>query len=483
MKKIILYGAGIRCIGLLNYIERGEIKIPYIIDSNKDKWGTFINGRKIYSPDILLKEKEVPICITLKNEEIVREIEQILKEKYKIQSENIVTYPDMILYAFQQLHCVKTRLNRKNKNEVIHTIFDCYKGLGIGGIEEWTKALCCELLKENIKNIRIMSDFGNYKIPDFLMNYVDNVKIDHKNLFEDETIISVLEYLMSMLPCVIITSQPSITLMVASILKNYFPEKIRIISTVHGGTDNIYENYIQYKNYIDNYITVSKDIQKALIKRGICKEKVYSITCPVSCTDNLVRKYTLDNLQPIQIGYAGRIEIAQKRMDYMIELLSLLEKKGVNYHFNIAGEGSALKQFQEKMKEYFLEDKVTYHGFIERSQINNFWIKQDIYVNVADFEGRSISQLEAMVNGVVPVATRTSGTTEDIIEGKNGYTVDIGDIKEMAKKIDFLSKDRKRLMSMGNLAHSMVYPKCNTNKHTLFWIQLIRSQEWILLKK
>ncbi len=78
-----------------------------------------------------------------------------------------------------------------------------------------------------------------------------------------------------------------------------------------------------------------------------------------------------------------------------------------------------------------------------------FWQNNDICVNVSDYEGRSISIMEAMVNGAVPVVTKTSGVKEDIHNNIDGYYVDIEDYKGIEKNIAYLEKNRNELGRLG----------------------------------
>lgn len=69
-----------------------------------------------------------------------------------------------------------------------------------------------------------------------------------------------------------------------------------------------------------------------------------------------------------------------------------------------------------------------------------FWQRQDVALNVSDNEGRPIANMEAMLNGAVPVVTETMGVLEDVHDGENGFMVPICDYVGMADKIEYLEK-------------------------------------------
>ena len=55
----------------------------------------------------------------------------------------------------------------------------------------------------------------------------------------------------------------------------------------------------------------------------------------------------------------------------------------------------------------------------------------------------------------------------------NGFLVDIGDYKLMAKAIERLDINRDLLCSMGQKAHENIESKCQMSDHVLFWKQLL----------
>lgn len=81
--------------------------------------------------------------------------------------------------------------------------------------------------------------------------------------------------------------------------------------------------------------------------------------------------------------------------------------------------------------------------------------------------------MEAMVNGAVPVVTKTSGVKEDIHNNIDGYYVDIEDYKGIEKNIAYLEKNRNELGRLGFNAKKEMEEKCNINSHVDFWCDLL----------
>lgn len=475
LKEIILYGAGRRAKKLLEYIRFTDIEKVYVVDSNKEKWGSSLGDCVIQSPDFLFKKSDVHFHIAVADEDDIAVIRRDLLEKYHLNPIYEIGYREILRYICRNHIGVKQKiLGAQVTGKEDSIIFDCYNGLGLGGIESWTKDVCAGLYDKFGKKIRIISKKGEYNLDELIKKMVDYFD---ENVLEsiliEENIDKVLQYLLSKLPCTVITSQADDVLMAASIIKKYYGDKIRIISVIHGSEERIYKWYDVFEEDIDLYVGVSKDIKRDIINRGIDEEKVYSMTCPFPCDEEIQRNYTKDCTKPIQIGYAGRIVYEQKRLDLLLKLIERLNEMKVNFIMEVAGDGPSRSQMEHEIIKSGIGKRVRFLGHISRDKIPEFWKRQDICVNISDYEGRSISIIEAMGNGAVPVVTDTSGVREDITDSINGYIVPIGNYEMMAEKIEYLEANRERLSEMGELAHSMIYPKSLKEPHLDFWKSIL----------
>lgn len=472
---IILYGSGRRCAGILPLLQRAQIPVRAVVDSEEMKWGASIDHISIKPPSILRECGDCALCITIADRSAQEQIRTALRKKYGYELQREISYADLEQSALLRIRKARIEQTDDAERGKGHIVFDCISGLGLGGIEEWTKGLCTELIGRGFDNLHIFTDTGEYQIPDVLLSVVDQVLDRNRHCSRTEILECIMDYLTDLLPVTVITGKPQLFLEASDLLKQIAPDQIRIISVIHSEEEHLYRLYDKYASRTDFFVAVSEDIKGDLAARGIPEERIASITCPVACEDKLERSYTTDKWQPVRIGYAGRIVVTQKRMDLMLKVIEALEDKGVPYVFEIAGDGPYRAEMEEKVAASGWDTHVWFVGLLTRERIPQFWRRQDIGVNIADSEGRSISQLEAMANGAVPVVTCTSGTREDICDGTNGYLVGIGDYGKIADKIEYLAMHRELLSEFGQRAHDAVAPKCRTEMHTQFWETLLRS--------
>lgn len=478
-RQLIIYGSGKKCREILDYIKISLIDINCIIDSDCKKWGSNIDGCIVNSPDILRERSDIPVYIAVANKSSINEIRKMLNEEYHYNMKCVVSWEELQRLVFMNLRSADEVLKKispfANKNR--ERIFDCCWGLGLGGIEEWTKNIVGEMVRNGYQDTVIVSDQGEYEIPSALQGHIEQVEIEKWVQYDEKSLLNILNWLIKHLPCVVVVNQPDILLLAAGIVKQYYPEAVKNIAVIHCGLEWTYHNYLLSNDCIDRYVAVSEDIKNVLIDRGVSFSRIEHMTCPVKCDSILDRRYTEDDSDAVKIGYAGRLEVKQKRIDLLIKMIECLEREDVNYYMEIAGNGDAEKDLEIFIQKNKCEDRIRLLGRIDREQISSFWRKQDICINIADYEGRSITIMEAMANGAVPVVTATSGVKEDITDGDNGYIVDIGDYTAMAEKIIRLEKRRSLLSRMGNRAHDVICPKVQMAGHFRFWEKLLANYD------
>lgn len=189
-------------------------------------------------------------------------------------------------------------------------------------------------------------------------------------------------------------------------------------------------------------------------------------------------KRTENRSGTLRIGYAGRIVRQAKRADLLVGLLDLLEKNRLKYVLQIAGEGECLELIAQYIVKNKLQDRVLTLGRLPKSRMDSFWKNQDVFVNVSEYEGTSLSMLEAMGYGCVPVVTDVSGAREFIGDKKNGYICDVGDIKGIADCITELAKNRELLKTYGDRCRRIVQERCNPVKYIKYWIEEVLG-DWL----
>ncbi|HEX9912787.1 MAG TPA: glycosyltransferase family 4 protein, partial [candidate division Zixibacteria bacterium] len=111
--------------------------------------------------------------------------------------------------------------------------------------------------------------------------------------------------------------------------------------------------------------------------------------------------------------------------------------------FWIIGEGSQKEVLVKLSSDLRIEKNIEFKGYVSREELENCLQKADIYVSTSLSDSTSVSLLEAMASGLVPVVSDIPGNREWIEEGKNGFLFPAGDYKALAQKIVQVINDFK----------------------------------------
>ncbi len=150
------------------------------------------------------------------------------------------------------------------------------------------------------------------------------------------------------------------------------------------------------------------------------------------------------------ILYLGRLA-PEKGVDVLIRAFACCRQEG--WSLNIAGDGPLRSQLEGLSRELGVEDDVHFLGSIQ--DVGPLLARAAIFALPSHFEGFPMALSEAMVCGVPPVATETSGATNLIRDNENGLLSPVGDHLEFSKRLDRLMADDTLRRRLGNAAQRL----------------------------
>jgi glycosyltransferase involved in cell wall biosynthesis len=245
-----------------------------------------------------------------------------------------------------------------------------------------------------------------------------------------------------------------------------------IFHTVHGWSFHNRMSYIKKKIYVilerftakftNKLITVTDfDIKKGLNENISRPEKYITIHSsieidkyrnPTKSKKEIILELGLEP-NKITIGTISRMSKQKAPLDFLMTAKIICEKFE-NVQFLFVGDGPLRHEVEIFIREKNLDDKVFVPGI--RYDIPNMLYVMDFFVLNSLWEGLPRVFSQAMAAGLPIVATRVDGAPEAIIDGKNGFLVDPGKPKEMAKKIELLLNNSELMTTMGNEGRKMV---------------------------
>jgi glycosyltransferase involved in cell wall biosynthesis len=249
---------------------------------------------------------------------------------------------------------------------------------------------------------------------------------------------------------------------------------MRVIAFAHSDQDHYYELLTYYEPIISKFVGVSETICQRLRDllpsraNDICK-----LMYPVAVR-NENRKSNHE--KPLTIAYGGRVEQRQKRILDLIALAELLASKKGNYQFKIAGDGPQLAQLIGHFanKEYS-NISIEFLGLVAHERMTDLWTSSDVSILFSEFEGMSISMLESMGQGCVPIVTDVSGAKEKITHGQTGFIVAVGDVAAMAQIIADLDANRGRVEQISNACIASVRDHHRFDAYDRAFVKIMRE--------
>lgn len=139
----------------------------------------------------------------------------------------------------------------------------------------------------------------------------------------------------------------------------------------------------------------------------------------------------------------------------------------------VVGEGPYRHYLEELTDKLGLKKKVQFLGKISERKLYQIYAKTHVFLSLSEYESHSLSLLEAMAFGVVPIATKVGGNILTIDDGQNGILIPFPLIRSRLKwALKELVNDAPRLSKMSMNARNKVMQKYNLKKSTSRLVEL-----------
>ena len=205
----------------------------------------------------------------------------------------------------------------------------------------------------------------------------------------------------------------------ASLVKKQFPDVKLIQST--WGTDILvtpFENKIKF--YLAKFALKNADLITS--DSYFMSDKIYNIyqndttmTFPFGLDDFEI---DTDIKKDEFLIFSNRALSKNYNIDKIIKWFSTLED--TRYKLIIANNGDMKKYLENLVKQLTLQDRVSFVGFLNKTQQENYYKKAKYYISIPTSDSTAVSLLEAMRYGCYPIVSNLVANREWIIDNFNG---------------------------------------------------------------
>lgn len=228
-----------------------------------------------------------------------------------------------------------------------------------------------------------------------------------------------------------------------------------LLHNVHvGGThrwdspfSDVYERLMSLVGDFDAFVTLTDRQRQDIAQRRGRTSNLFVVPNPVDMPPEPRDKIDRD---PRLVSVVARLE-GQKRLSHVIEAFRHVVAEIPDARLEIWGSGSRAGGLQEAILRRGLQDSVTLMGHHPQAR-DNLW-RSSAMLMTSLFEGYPLSTLESLSHGCPVVSYDIAyGPREQITDGVDGFLVEPGDTRTLAKRIVTLLRDPELVARMSEAA-------------------------------
>ncbi|MDY3002443.1 MAG: glycosyltransferase family 4 protein [Romboutsia timonensis] len=253
------------------------------------------------------------------------------------------------------------------------------------------------------------------------------------------------------------------------LLKIKFP-KLKTIYTVHGfhfhKTASKLNWMIYYpiekfmSRFTDTMITINKEDYERASKFNI--DKVYKHNgVGVDLQEYNPNRYSKSdvrsklNLKDEDFVVLMIAEVNKnKNHRQIIDAVKILKNRNVDIKVLCAGDGNLFRSIRDEVEKANLSENIRMLGY--RTDIDELVTSCDVGALMSYREGLPKNIMELMAARKTVVGTNIRGICDLVVDGYNGYLVEVGDSKATADKLEYLKNNRKKLDELSDNAYEFI---------------------------
>ena len=226
-------------------------------------------------------------------------------------------------------------------------------------------------------------------------------------------------------------------------------------------------------------LAVGDKVRQDLLAAGVGTIKKFSLMPPglqISGLPNKIASQDFYGLssQKLQCAFIGRVTRI-KRPDRFLDIVSEIDRRGLDIEFFIAGDGELLESCRARITEEDLPVKIL--GW--QSNIERVLAAADIVILTSDNEGTPLSLIQAGMSSLPVVTTRVGSVPEVVLDGVTGFVTDL-DVQKIADALEKLAKSAELRARMGASAQEFTLLNYGVdrlvNDHELLYKKLLANR-------
>ena len=285
----------------------------------------------------------------------------------------------------------------------------------------------------------------------------------------------------------------------ANFMAMFLKRKVKkpFITTIHSDyeldfKDNFYKKLLFTNlnkfalNRFDFFIAISDSFKDMLIKRGFNSDRIYTAYNGIDLDSEMIyvpkndflARYNIDTGNKTIVGIIARLDRV-KDHETFIRAADIVLKERDDVTFLIAGDGNDKRRLNSIVGELGIGGNVHFLGYVNDSY--SFFNAIDINVLTSISESFPYVILEGARMKKTIISTKVGGVSMLVKDEYNGYTIDVGDIEDLAGKINNLLDNKDNIKTMGENLYKDVRDKFSSGpmakRHLEIYEEILKSVE------
>jgi N-acetyl-alpha-D-glucosaminyl L-malate synthase BshA len=244
------------------------------------------------------------------------------------------------------------------------------------------------------------------------------------------------------------------------IVKGKIGRSVPVITTLHGtditlvGRDKTYEPVVTFSiNESDAITAVSENLKQETLKHFDIKKEIQVIHNFVDL--KRFNKKALAAFKKVIAPHDEKIIIHAsnfrkiKRIEDVMEIFRRIHT-ATPAKLLMVGDGPERPIAEDLARQFGIEADIRFLG--KQEQMEDILAVSDLFLLPSEYESFGLVALEAMAASTVVISSNAGGLCEINIDGKTGYTANVGDVETMSNRAIELLKDEAKLKAFKNNA-------------------------------
>jgi len=219
-------------------------------------------------------------------------------------------------------------------------------------------------------------------------------------------------------------------------------------------------------DFADCVNTVSPDLKSMAESLGIAPDKIKTLTLGIDTEKfSFIERTQIDPSGTLRLVCTRRLEPVFDHHT-IIDALILLKEKKVDFQMTFIGDGSLLGVLKQRIRDAGLDTCVNLMGRVNNNELPEILGRHDVYLSASQWDGASLSLLEAMAVGLFPIVSDIKANSSWLENNTNGLLHKSSDANDLAQcilklrnnpqlAIAAVQRNRRKVIESGNRKTNM----------------------------